>query len=80
MSYSYKPVLIKAMFDHVDENGKVRVEDMKFTKRSKDIEYVDFNKFVFKRLTDKEIKWIISHCDKKLEEYYNRPVFRNKDR
>lgn len=28
MSYSYKPVLLKAMFEHVDENGKVRVEDI----------------------------------------------------
>jgi len=126
MSYSYKPVLIKAMFDNVDENGKVRVddivdyfiefyedrkakglpvekansiycrddytrkevernifsnpfkrfEDMKFMKRSKDIEYVEFNKYVFKRLTDKEIKYIISHCDKKLEEYYDRAIFK----
>lgn len=130
MSYSYKPVLIKAMFEHVDEDGRVRVkdivdyfidfyegrkakdlpvekgnsiycrddytrkdvernifsnpfkrlEDMRFVKRSKDIEYVEFNKYVFKKLTDKEIKWIVSHCDKKLEEYYNRPAFRNKDK
>lgn len=28
MSFSYKPVLLKAMFDHVDENGRVRVEDI----------------------------------------------------
>lgn len=127
MSYSYKPVLLKAMFEHVDEKGKVKVkdivnyfidfyedrkakglpvekknsiycrdnytrkdvernifsnpfrrfEDMKFMKKSKDIEYVEFNKYVFKRLTDKEIEWIINHCDKKLEEYYSRPIFKN---
>lgn len=102
MSYSYKLVLLKAMFEHVDENGKVRVEDivdyfidfyedrktkglpvekknsiycrdnytrkdvernifsnpfkrfedMKMMKRSRDIEYVEFNKYVFKRLSD----------------------------
>ncbi|MEG0814144.1 MAG: DEAD/DEAH box helicase family protein [Clostridium sp.] len=28
MSFSYKPVLIKAMFDYVDMNGKVRIEDI----------------------------------------------------
>jgi len=32
MSFSYKPVLLKAMLEHVDENGRVRVEDIvKFT-------------------------------------------------
>jgi len=28
MSFSYKPVLLKAMLEHVDENGKVRIEDI----------------------------------------------------
>jgi len=28
MSFSYKPVLLKAMLEHVDENGRVRVEDI----------------------------------------------------
>lgn len=28
MSYSYKPVLLKAIFDSIDENGRVRVEDL----------------------------------------------------
>ncbi|MEG2843408.1 MAG: helicase-related protein, partial [Ruthenibacterium sp.] len=28
MSFSYKPVLLKAMFDYVDMNGKVRIEDI----------------------------------------------------
>lgn len=28
MSFSYKPVLHKAMFEHLDENGRVKVEDI----------------------------------------------------
>jgi len=125
MSYSYKPVLIKAMFDHVDENGRVRVEDivdffidfytdrkerglivekkssifskdnftrknveknifanpfkrfedMRFIKRCREIEYVEFNRHIFKKLTRKEIEWIINHCDSKLEEYYSKRKF-----
>jgi hypothetical protein len=125
MSFSYKPVLLKAMFDHVDENGRVRVEDivdyfmdfyrdrkdrglivekrtsiyckenitskevernifsnpfkrfedMRFMKRCREIEYVEFNRHIFKKLTKKEIKWIIAHCDAKLEEYYSKRRF-----
>jgi len=124
MSFSYKPVLLKAMFDHIDEKGRVRVEDlvdyfidfyedrkrkglvtekkssiyckegytrkdverniftnpfkrfedMRFMKRCKEIEYVEMNKQIFKRLTTAEIKWILDHCDKKLEDYYKKRV------
>jgi hypothetical protein len=28
MSFSYKPVLLKAMLEHVDDNGRVLVEDL----------------------------------------------------
>lgn len=28
MSYSYKPVLLKGIFDHIDKNGRVRIEDL----------------------------------------------------
>lgn len=28
MSYSYKPVFILAFFDHMDENGRARLEDI----------------------------------------------------
>ena len=121
MSYSYKPVLLKAIFNHIDEKGKVRVEDlvdyfidyyngrkekgliiekrkciylkdnythkevernifsnpfkrfedMNFMKRSKDIEYIEINRHILKKLTDKDIRWIEKHCDKKLDEYYD---------
>ena len=122
MSFSYKPVLLKAMFEHVDESGRVRIEDivdyfinfygdrkdkglfvekrssiyckdgftrkdaernifanpfkrfedMRFMKRSREIEFVEFSKYVFKKLTKDDIAWIKMHCDKKLEEYYGR--------
>lgn len=122
MSFSYKPVLLKAMLEYADENGRVRVEDIidffigfysdrkdkgffvekksslfcrdKFTrkeaernifvnpfkrfedmrimKRCREIEFVEFNKHVFKRLTKEDIEWIKTHCDRKLEEYYGR--------
>ena len=124
MSYSYKPVLLKAMFENVDENGRVRVddivdyfisfyndrkarglfvekkpsiycrenysrkevernifanpfrrfEDMRFMKRCREIEYVEFNRHVFKKLTKEDVEWILKHCDEKLEEYYRRYV------
>lgn len=125
MSYSYKPVLLKAMFDHVDACGKVRVEDivdyfidfygdrkdkglvvekassiyckeqfsrkevernifsnpfkrfedMRFMARCKDIEYVEFNRYIFRKLKRSDIDWILSHCDRKLEEYYEKRKF-----
>ena len=125
MSFSYKPVLLKAMFDHVDATGRVRVEDivdyfidfysdrkekglivekstsiyckdsftrkdvernifsnpfkrfedMRFMNRCKEIEYVEFNRHVFKKLTRVDINWIIEHCDKKLQEYYEKRKF-----
>jgi len=120
MSYSYKPVLLKAVFEHIDEKGRVnindlvdyfidyyssrkenglvvekkpciykrddytrkevernifsnpfkRFEDMNFMKRSKDIEYIEVNKHIMKKLTSDDIKWIIMHCDERLEEYF----------
>ena len=49
---------------------------MNFMKRNKNIEYVELNRNINKKLTKEEIDWIIAHCDRSLEEYYNRPVFR----
>jgi len=124
MSFSYKPVLLKGMLEHVDEKGKVlvedivnyvmdfystrkekglviekkqslyckdgysskdvernifmnpfkRFEDMRFMSRCRDIEYVEFNRHVWKRLTGEDKEWIVQHCDQKLEEYYNKQL------
>jgi hypothetical protein len=124
MSFSYKPVLLKAMLEHVDENGRVlvadivnyfrgfycsrkdkglvvekkqslyckdgysnkdvernifmnpfkRFEDMRFMSRCRDIEYVEFNRHVWKKLSGEEKVWIVGRCDEKLEEYYRKRV------
>lgn len=124
MSFSYKPVLLKAMLEHMDENGRVlvkdivnyfvdfyntrkekglvverkqslfckdgysdkdvernifvnpfkRFEDMRFMRRCRDIEYVEFDRHVWKRLSADEKEWIVRHCDVRLEEYYAKRV------
>ncbi len=121
MSYSYKPVLLYAMLENVDDKGRVlvedlidyfiyfyenrrkkglvvekkrciylrgdytrndvmrnifsnpfkRFEDMSFMKRSKDLEYVEFNKNIWSKLTNEKIKLIISYCDSALKRYYD---------
>lgn len=121
MSYSFKPVLLKAMLRYADKDGRVlvddivnyfmnfyedrkkkglkpeksnslysreytekevernifanpfkRFEDMRFMKRSMDVEYVEFNRYVWNRLGQEEKEWIVEWCDWKLEEYYSR--------
>ena len=122
MSFSYKPVLIKAVFDHIDSNGRVRVcdivsyfiafyedrkargltaeketsifqkggytdkevernifanpfkrfADMRFMQRCRDIEYIEINPLVFKKLTDEDRARILGICEEKLGEYYGR--------
>jgi len=122
MSFSYKPVLLKAMLEHVDDKGRVRVEDMvnyfmdfyrarkesglvvekksslyckdgytrkdvernifsnpfkrfedmRFMSRCRDIEYVELNRHIWKRMTQEEKDWIVGRCDEKLEEYYRK--------
>lgn len=122
MSFSYKPVLLKAIFDHIDEEGKVRVvdivnyfidfyenrkskglaaekansiyqkggytekdvernifsnpfkrfADMRFLKRCKDINYIEINPTVFKKMTAEDVNHILAVCDEKLDGYYGR--------
>jgi hypothetical protein len=38
----------------------------------RDIEYVEFNRHVFRKLTKEDIEWIKDYCDKKPDEYYGR--------
>lgn len=121
MSYSYKPVLLHAMLENVDDKGRVSIEDiidyfiffyedrrkkglvvekknciylkqdytrkevmqnilsnpfkrfeeMSFMKRSKDLEYVEFNKNIWNKLTGSDIKYIINLCDNSLSKYYD---------
>jgi len=41
-------------------------------KRCREIEYIELNRHIFKKLTIEDINWILCHCDKKLDEYYKR--------
>ena len=124
MSFSYKPVLLKAIFDHIDEAGKVRVcdivsyfidfyegrkekglpaeketsifqkggytekevernifanpfkrfADMRFLQRCRDIEYIEINPMVFKKLTEEDKREILEVCEDKLDSYYGRII------
>ena len=122
MSYSYKPVLLKAMLEEADEKGKVliedivdyfidfyedrkkkglkaekkkciynndvidrkavktnifsnpfkRFEDMRFMKKCRDTEYVEFNNNVWKKLSGEEKVWIREWCEERLRGYYSK--------
>lgn len=56
---------------NIMSNPFKRFEDMGFLKRSKDLEYVEFNKYVWNKLTENNIKYIIDVCDNALIKYYD---------
>ena len=122
MSFSYKPVLLKAIYEYMDSNGRValpdvvdyfidfyedrkahgmiaekpnsiyqkggytkkdveknilsnpfkRFEDMRFLMRCKDVETVEANPIIFRKLTREDWLHIVDVCDKSLEKYYMR--------
>lgn len=122
MSYSYKPVLLKAIYEYMDSNGRValpdmvdyfidfyedrkahgmiaekstsiyqkggytrkdveknilsnpfkRFEDMRFLMRCKDVETIEVNPIIFRKLTREDWLHIVDACDKSLEKYYLR--------
>ena len=122
MSYSYKPVLLKAIYEYMDSSGRValpdvvdyfidfyedrkahgmiaekstsiyqkggytrkdveknilsnpfkRFEDMRFLMRCKDVETVEVNPIIFRKLTREDWLHIVNVCDKSLEKYYLR--------
>jgi superfamily II DNA or RNA helicase len=126
MSYSYKPVLLKAILNETNENGRAaikdivdyfidfyedrkqkglvvekqeslycretyersevernifsnpfkRFEDMRFLKRSKELEYVEFNRHIWKKLSEEDKVWIEGWCEEKLKGYYGRMEYR----
>lgn len=49
-----------------------RFEDMRFMKRSRDVEYIEFNSLIWKKLSDQDKEDILAHCQVKLMEYYTR--------
>lgn len=122
MSFSYKPVLLKAIYEYMDSNGRValpdvvdyfidfyedrkahgmiaekstsiyqkggytrkdveknilsnpfkRFEDMRFLMRCKDVETIEVNPIIFRKLTREDWLHIVDVCDKNLEKYYLR--------
>ena len=122
MSYSYKPVLLKAIYEYMDTSGRValpdvvdyfidfyedrkahgmiaekstsiyqkggytrkdveknilsnpfkRFEDMRFLMRCKDVETIEVNPIIFRKLTREDWLHIVDICDKRLEKYYLR--------
>lgn len=122
MSFFYKPVLLKAIYEYMDSNGRVALpdvvdyfidfyedrkahgmiaekpnsiyqkggytkkdveknilsnpfkcfEDMRFLMRCKDVETVEVNPIIFRKLTRKDWLHIVDVCDKSLEKYYAR--------
>lgn len=122
MSFSYKPVLLKAIYEYMDSNGRValpdvvdyfidfyedrkahgmiaekpnsiyqkggytkkdveknilsnpfkRFEDMRFLMRCKDVETIEVNPIIFRKLTWEDWLHIVNVCDKSLEKYYLR--------
>ena len=122
MSFSYKPVLLKAIYEYMDSSGRValpdvvdyfidfyedrkahgmiaekstsiyqkggytrkdveknilsnpfkRFEDMRFLMRCKDVETIEVNPIIFRKLTREDWLHIVDVCDKSLEKYYLR--------
>lgn len=122
MSYSYKPVLLKEIYEYMDSSGRValpdvvdyfidfyedrkahgmiaekstsiyqkggytrkdveknilsnpfkRFEDMRFLMRCKDVETIEVNPIIFRKLTREDWLHIVDVCDKSLEKYYLR--------
>ena len=122
MSYSYKPVLLKAIYEYMDSSGRAalpdvvdyfidfyedrkahgmiaekstsiyqkggstrkdveknilsnpfkRFEDMRFLMRCKDVETIEVNPIIFRKLTREDWLHIVDVCDKSLEKYYLR--------
>ena len=122
MSYSYKPVLLKAIYEYMDTSGRValpdvvdyfidfyedrkahgmivekstsiyqkggytrkdveknilsnpfkRFEDMRFLMRCKDVETIEVNPIIFRKITREDWLHIVDVCDKSLEKYYLR--------
>jgi len=61
----------KEVMQNIFNNPFKRFGDMGFIKRSRDIEYVEFNSHIWKNINKECIVNIIKLCDKALDEYFN---------
>jgi hypothetical protein len=48
---------------------------MRFLQRCRDLEWVQINRNILKKLTDEDVQEILKVCDAKLGEYYSRSTF-----
>lgn len=56
------------------KNPFKRFYDLRFVERCRDVEFVQFNKQLFKRLLPEEWELVVNICDDKLEGYYKERV------
>jgi superfamily II DNA or RNA helicase len=57
--------------NNILSNPFKRFADMGFMKQCQDIEYVEFNRNVWNKMTKEKINQIVKNCDKALDRYYN---------
>ncbi|MPM97545.1 hypothetical protein SDC9_144719 [bioreactor metagenome] len=62
----------KEIEKNIFSNPFDKYEQMNFMKKSKDVEFVEFNSNIWKKLTHEDKKHIEEICDKKLEEYFKK--------
>ncbi|MBM7872020.1 superfamily II DNA or RNA helicase [Clostridium pascui] len=62
----------KEIEKNIFSNPFDKYEQMNSMKKSKDVEYVEFNSNIWKKLTNEDKKHIEEICDKKLEEYFKK--------
>ena len=55
---------------NIFSNPFKRFEDMRFMERCRDIEYVMFNKVIWKKLSIEEKVYIANKCDERLKKYF----------
>ena len=57
---------------NIFSNPFKRFADMRFLEHSKNIEYIQINSNVFRKLSSSDIAHILQVCDEKLDMYYKR--------
>ena len=73
-----RPTMSKTIYTKKDVEKNIlsnpfkRFEDMRFLMRCKDVETVEVNPIIFRKLTREDWLHIVDVCDKSLEKYYMR--------
>lgn len=56
--------------NNILSNPFKRFQLMNFMRRTKDIEYIELNRHIYKKLSENDIKKILQICDENIEKYY----------